>query len=108
MQKHCNLLQRPNCFEYTLLLSQAPVLGKLGQVKLSPLLDQTKRSGVDVTGDFSGFDLDGDFLPLVFGVKMRRRMITLVHVDRDPKESTDNGHWEFRPNGNLHYFTATF
>jgi hypothetical protein len=70
-------------------------------------LNQTKRSGVDVARDLSSVNLDGHFLPLVFGVKMRRRMITPVHVDHDPKESTDNGHWEFRPNGNLHYFTAT-
>jgi hypothetical protein len=92
MQKHGNLLQWPNCFEYTLLLSQAPVFGEFGQVKLPPLLDQTKRSWVDVAGDFSGLDIDGDFLPLVFGVEMRRRMIPPVHVDQDPKKSTDNGH----------------
>ena len=59
-------------------------------MQLPPLLDQAKRPGVDVAFDGSSFDLDSDFLSLIFGMEMRWSMVAPVHVDDNPKESTDD------------------
>ena len=64
-------------------------------MKLPPLLNQAKRSCVDLSNDFSGVYFDRNFLPLILCVEMWRRVIQPIHVDYDPEESTQNRHLPF-------------
>jgi len=61
-------------------------------VQGAPLLDVGQCSAREAAVDAAGCNLDGDLILAIDGVKVRRRVIAVLHGDHDPKEAADFRH----------------
>jgi hypothetical protein len=58
-----------------------------------PLLDQPAgRARLDLTCQRLPGEVKGPALALLLGMKVRRRVLFVVHSDHDPEEGRDDGH----------------
>ena len=61
-------------------------------MKVGPLQNSPQGSLWKSPFHYSSLDLDGNLVITVFGVKMRRGMITIEHADHNSKKTTDLMH----------------
>ena len=85
--------QRCNVIERCSSSGQFPVLHQLILMQLTPCKDQLQLPPRQCTTDHTGIlNIDQRLESAVFGVKMRRIMVTLKHCDPYPAKQTDLRH----------------
>ena len=85
--------QRCNVIERCSSSGQLPVLHQLILMQLTPCKDQLQLPPRQCTTDHTGIlNIDQRLESAVFGVKMRRIMVTLKHCDPYPAKQTDLRH----------------
>jgi len=79
-------LDRPQWF---FLSSQVPVLHELDLMHCVPLKNGVQHTTWKLTDDLPVLDVNRDLVVPVFGMKVRRRVVSIVHPN-DDSEKTGN------------------